>query len=103
LEFIQNCFVVNRATKQFAARRNHFPLLVQNRRNRTWLSMQQINVGRSPETVKMRIISLVVAFAFVLAGSTVAGTLEDALPGIGTFSYNGSPVAGVAPIMVAAN
>jgi hypothetical protein len=41
----------------------------------------------------MRITSFILAFAFVVAGSSMAGSAENGLPGIGTFSYNGSPVA----------
>jgi hypothetical protein len=78
-------------------------LFVQNGRNRTSLSGQQISAERATGDSQMRTISLVVAFVFVLAGSTMAGTLDGALPGIGTFSYSGSPVVSVAPIMVAAN
>jgi len=51
----------------------------------------------------MQTLGLVVAFALVLASSSMAGTLDGDLPGIGTFSYNGSTVVGVAPMVVAAN
>jgi hypothetical protein len=40
----------------------------------------------------MRTISFILAFAFILAGPSMAGSSENGLPGIGTFSYNGSPV-----------
>ena len=40
----------------------------------------------------MRTISFILAFAFVLAGPSMAGSSDNSLPGIGTFSYNGSPV-----------
>jgi hypothetical protein len=46
----------------------------------------------------MRTLSFILAFAFVLAPS-VAG-LSDNLPGIGTFAYNGSPIATSAPQLV---
>jgi hypothetical protein len=49
----------------------------------------------------MPTISLLLAFVFVLAGSTMAGAPDGSLPGIGTFSYNGSPVPMSAPIVVA--
>jgi hypothetical protein len=45
----------------------------------------------------MRTMSLFLAFAFVLAGSSMAGSAETGLPGIGTFSYNGSPATTAAP------
>ena len=39
----------------------------------------------------MRTISFILAFAFILAGPSMAGSSDGSLPGIGTFSYNGSP------------
>ena len=53
----------------------------------------------------MRTISFILAFAFVLAGPSLAGSVDNS-PGIGTFSYSGSPI--VPPsmsraILVAAN
>ena len=52
----------------------------------------------------MRTISFILACAFILAGPSVAGSSDQGLPGIGTFSYNGAPVApsGPQPIVVAA-
>ena len=52
----------------------------------------------------MQILSFILAFAFILAGSTIAGSSDTSLPGIGTFAYNGSPIAVPVPqtIMVAA-
>jgi hypothetical protein len=41
---------------------------------------------------QMRTISFILAFAFILAGPSMAGSSENGLPGIGTFAYNGSPV-----------
>lgn len=49
----------------------------------------------------MRTISFILAFAFVMAGSSMAGSPGNGLPGIGTFSYNGSPVVTSAPMLVA--
>ena len=51
----------------------------------------------------MRTISFI--FAFILAGPSMAGSLDRGLPGIGTFSYSGSPVTVSAPqpMVVAAN
>ena len=40
----------------------------------------------------MRTISFILAFGFILAGPSIAGSSDNGLPGIGTFSYNGSPV-----------
>jgi hypothetical protein len=51
----------------------------------------------------MRILSFLLAFAFVLAPS-MAGLSDSSLPGIGTFAYSGAPIATSAPqsIVVAA-
>ena len=53
----------------------------------------------------MRTISFILAFGFILAGPSMAGSSDNSLPGIGAFSYNGSPVTIEAPpsILVAAN
>jgi hypothetical protein len=40
----------------------------------------------------MRTLSFILAFAFVLAGPSVAGSSDTGLPGIGTFAYNGAPM-----------
>jgi hypothetical protein len=52
----------------------------------------------------MRTASFILAFAFLLAGPSMAGSSGQSLPGIGTFAYNGSPVAAPAfqPMVVAA-
>ncbi|MES2198383.1 MAG: hypothetical protein V4517_28520 [Pseudomonadota bacterium] len=41
----------------------------------------------------MRTLSFILAFGFVLAGPSMAGSSENTMPGIGTFAYNGSPIA----------
>jgi hypothetical protein len=46
---------------------------------------------------QMRTMSFILAFAFVMAGTSMAGSAQSGLPGIGTFSYNGSPVTTAAP------
>jgi hypothetical protein len=45
----------------------------------------------------MRTVSFILAFAFIFAGPSMAGSVDHGLPGIGTFSYNGSPVTTAAP------
>jgi hypothetical protein len=57
-----------------------------------------------PGDSQMRTVSFLLAFAFVLVGPSLAGAPDGNLPGIGTFAYNGSPVAVAAPpaIQVAA-
>ena len=58
-----------------------------------------------PETSQMRTTSFILAFAFILAGPSMAGSSDQQLPGVGTFAYHGSPVASPAsqPMVVAAN
>jgi hypothetical protein len=48
--------------------------------------------------------TFILAFAFVLAGSSIVGSPESSLPGIGTFAYSGSPIVASAPqaVVVAA-
>ncbi|WP_445221902.1 hypothetical protein ACKWRH_19430 [Bradyrhizobium sp. Pa8] len=53
----------------------------------------------------MRTLSFILAFAFVLAGSSFAGSPDGNLPGVGTFKYSGSPpviAPASQPIVVAA-
>jgi hypothetical protein len=49
----------------------------------------------------MRTVSFILAFVFVVAGSSMAGSMEGGLPGVGTFSYNGAPVAPSQTLVVA--
>ena len=53
---------------------------------------------------QMRTTSFILAFAFIMAGPSMAGSSDQGLPGAGTFAYNGSPVAAPAslPMVVAA-
>jgi hypothetical protein len=51
---------------------------------------------------QMRTISFILAFAFILAGPSMAGSIEGNLPGIGTFAFTGSPVISAAAPMVVA-
>jgi hypothetical protein len=93
------------ATKQFPARRNHFSLLAQNSGNGTWLSTtQQRRTALEPNTGdrQMRTLSFILAFAFVLAGPSLAGSSDNSLPGVGTFAYSGSPLAVPHALLVAA-
>jgi hypothetical protein len=47
---------------------------------------------------QMRTTSFLLAFAFVLAGPSLAGSSDKGLPGIGTFAYNGSPISASSPV-----
>jgi hypothetical protein len=51
----------------------------------------------------MRTISFILAFAFILAGPSIAGSSDGSLPGIGSFSYSGSSAVSSATTVVAAN
>jgi hypothetical protein len=51
----------------------------------------------------MRTVSFVFALAFLVTGSSMAGSVESSLPGVGTFTYNGSPIVTPAPLVVAVN
>jgi hypothetical protein len=50
----------------------------------------------------MRTVSFILALVFVIAGCSTAGSAESGLPGVGTFSYNGTPVAPSQTLIVAA-
>jgi hypothetical protein len=49
----------------------------------------------------MRTVSFILAFVFVVAGCSMAGSAESGLPSVGTFSYNGTPVAPSQTLVVA--
>jgi len=50
----------------------------------------------------MRALSYMGAFVLVLTGPSMAGSADRDLPGIGTFSYCGSPILVPAPEMMTA-
>ena len=50
----------------------------------------------------MRTISFILAFAFIMAGPSMAGNSDSSLPGAGTFSYNGVVNAEPQPMVIAA-
>jgi hypothetical protein len=60
----------------------------------------QRRTGTSGEK-SMRTVSFILAFVFVVAGCSMAGSVESGLPGVGTFSYNGPPVAPSQTLIVA--
>jgi hypothetical protein len=60
------------------------------------------SAGTQTGDSQMRTLSLILAFGFVLAGPSVAGLSDGGLPGVGSFSYTGSPVVAPAAIVVAA-
>lgn len=50
----------------------------------------------------MRALSYMIALGFVLTGPSLAGSSDRDMPGVGTFTYCGSPVVTPAPEMMAA-
>jgi len=48
----------------------------------------------------MRTLSFILALAFVVAGPSIAGSSDAGVPGVGTFAYNGSPIAMPAPLSI---
>jgi hypothetical protein len=50
----------------------------------------------------MRALSYLIALVFVLTGPSLAGSADRDMPGVGTFTYCGSPVVTPAPGMMAA-
>ena len=50
----------------------------------------------------MRALSYLIALVFVLTGPSLAGSADRDMPGVGTFTYCGSPVVMPAPGMMAA-
>jgi hypothetical protein len=87
------------ATKPFSAFRAEFqkPAMVIKRPTNTG---GQRRAGKSGDK-SMRTVSFILAFVFVVAGSSMAGSVESGLPSVGTFSYNGTPVAPSQSLVVA--
>ena len=51
------------------------------------------NAGKPrAENFGMRSFSFILALGFVLAGPSMAGSVDSNLPGVGTFAYSGSPI-----------
>jgi hypothetical protein len=48
----------------------------------------------------MRGLSYIIAIVFVLTGPSLAGSADRDMPGVGTFTYCGSPVLTIAPDMM---
>jgi hypothetical protein len=49
----------------------------------------------------MRALSYMIALVLVLTGPSLAGSADRDLPGIGTFTYCGSPLPAPSPEMMA--
>jgi hypothetical protein len=50
----------------------------------------------------MRTLSYIIVFVSFLAGPSMAGSPDRDIPGIGTFTYCGSPIVTPAPAIMAA-
>jgi len=48
----------------------------------------------------MQTTSFILAFAFMLAGPSMAGSSDQNLPGVGTFAYQGSPKNSTSPVPI---
>jgi hypothetical protein len=106
--FSEYCFVEFGRRNNSPGQRNHFRLW---RRTLETPHGYQAGVTTAADSVgdqtgdgQMRTLSLLLAFAFVLAGPSIAGSTDNSPPGAGTFAYAGSPVASSATqsILVAA-
>jgi hypothetical protein len=95
-------------TKQFSAATKPFCIFGADVRKQPLAITGQRDGGRClPRTTgdsQMRTTSFILAFAFILAGPSMAGSSDQNLPGVGTFAYQGSPIANPAsqPMVVAA-
>ena len=105
--FSKELFRPVRATKQFCcAAKPFFAFGVEVLKRRMVIKLATRSGGKPvdrPGDSQMRTLSFIIAFAFVIAGSSMAGSVDN-LPGIGTFAYTGSPVVPLAsnPFIVAA-
>jgi hypothetical protein len=65
--------------------------------NSGWLSVEQQNGEQTPAAKpgdgQMQTLSFIVALAFMLVYPAFTGNSDNGRPGIGTFAYNGSPIA----------
>jgi hypothetical protein len=50
----------------------------------------------------MRALSYIIALVLLLTGPSLAGSADGDLPGVGTFTYNGSPIVSSGPTVIAA-
>jgi hypothetical protein len=106
LIFSENCFIRPRATKQISGLTKPFPVFGANiRKQRLVINCTTKTAGSAGSQTgdsQMRTLSFILAFAFILAGPSMAGSSDKGLPGIGTFAYNGSPVVAAPQALVVA-
>jgi hypothetical protein len=102
LAFSSQCFVETAATKQFSWVTKPFsPCGADIRKQPLVIKLANEtadSAGSRTRRHQMRTVSFILAFAFILAGPSIAGSSSsEGLPGIGTFAYNGSPATNSAP------
>src|ERR1700722_4456632 len=102
-----NCVVRHKRRNNSSVRRNHFPLLGQTSGNAARLPSPKPQRRATPaattgDSHHMRTLSFILAFAFLLAGPTMAGLSDSRLPGVGTFTYSGPPIVTSAPAIIVA-
>jgi hypothetical protein len=51
----------------------------------------------------MRALSYIIALVLLLTGPSLAGSADGGLPGVGTFTYNGSPIVSSGSTVIAAS
>jgi hypothetical protein len=98
---------VGRLHRGFGSRIRRLRLLDQRKikkphRPRTIGSWQASYFSDPTKETPMRALSYVIALILLLTGPSLAGTPDGDLPGIGTFTYNGSPVPNQAATVMAA-
>src|ERR1700712_2670232 len=98
-----DCVVVMSAKKQFDQLTKPFSTLPADVRKPPLVIHLPTTRRTAPPNWRrqMRTISFILAFAFILAGPSMAGSTDGSLPGIGAFSYSGSPLATHATQIVA--
>jgi hypothetical protein len=97
IEFFERLFRPAATTKQFSCPTKPFSAFGADIRKHRMVTNPTTktagSAGSKTGDSQMRTLSFFLAFAFVLAGPSIAGSLDGGLPGIGTFAYNGSPIA----------
>jgi hypothetical protein len=59
-------------------------------------------ISRRHWRIQMRALSFMIALVFVLTGPSLAGSADRDMPGVGSFTYCGSPIMTPAPDVMAA-
>ena len=104
--YIFELFRRTRATKQFCCATKPFSAFGADVRKRRVVITSTTRTagcaGGDTGDRQMRTLSFFLAFAFLVAGPTMAGLSDSSLPGAGTFTYNGPPIVTSAPAIIVA-